>query len=279
MSDIKIYVCCHKPFTVPQCDILVPMQVGAALAENHFNGFIYDDTLDNISQKNKSYCELTALYWMWKNTSHDYYGLFHYRRYLYPDLKEKLPYTLSNKKSTEELEKLGYGNFKEFISQYDMIMPKGENMHVSVRNHYKNAPFHHIEDLELTEKIIDEYYPDYSKAKDEYLSQQSIYFGNIFIMKKDVFMDYCNFLFSVLKKFDSKSDTSSYGEQEKRVDGYLGERLLGIYYTKRKNELKTIEIPRVHFQSGSSYIKQIALNTILPPGSEIRAKFKKIKNG
>ncbi len=277
MPDIKIYVCCHKPFPVPECNILVPMQVGSTLAVNHFDGYTYDDTCVNISDKNKSYCELTALYWMWKNASHDYYGLFHYRRYLYPDVSEKLPYTISRKNGSEVLKKLGYDSFPEFISQYDIIMPKGEDMHVSVRDHYRKAPFHHIEDLELLEKIIDEDYPEYSKAKDEYFSQSKIYFGNISIMKKEVFDDYCSFLFSVLEKYDSLSDTSLYNEQEKRVNGYLGERLLGIYYTKRKNELKTVEIPRVHFSSGSSYYKQKALNTILPPGSEIRSKFKKLK--
>ena len=277
MSDIKIYVCCHKPFYVPQCDILVPMQVGSALAENHFGGFTCDDSMDNISQKNKSYCELTALYWMWKNASHDYYGLFHYRRYLYPDTSEKLPYTIKKKNDDQTLKKLGYDCFADFISDYDFIMPKGEDMHVSVRDHYARAPFHHKSDLDLIEKIIDEEYPEYSKAKEEYLSQSSIYFGNICIMKKDVFLDYCTFLFNVLDKYDRLSDTGSYNDQEKRVDGYLGERLLGIYYTKRKSELRTVEIPRVHFSAGSSYYKQKAINTILPPGSEIRAKLKKIK--
>lgn len=41
-----------------------------------------DNEGDNISGKNPDYCELTAQYWAWKNIDCDYYGFFHYRRYL-----------------------------------------------------------------------------------------------------------------------------------------------------------------------------------------------------
>ena len=44
---------------------------------------LHDDEGDNISNKNKTYCELTAQYWAWKNMEADYYGFFHYRRYFH----------------------------------------------------------------------------------------------------------------------------------------------------------------------------------------------------
>ena len=50
--------------------------------ERNFRACCHDDEGDNISQKNKTYCELTAQYWAWKNEDADYYGFFHYRRYL-----------------------------------------------------------------------------------------------------------------------------------------------------------------------------------------------------
>lgn len=44
-------------------------------------GLMRDDTGENISAKNGSYCELTVLYWMAHNVDADWYGLCHYRRY------------------------------------------------------------------------------------------------------------------------------------------------------------------------------------------------------
>ena len=78
---IKIYIACHKPCHIPKNDLLFPIQVGAAISNNRLEGMLHDDEGDNISAKNKSYCELTAQYWAWKNDEADYYGFFHYRRY------------------------------------------------------------------------------------------------------------------------------------------------------------------------------------------------------
>lgn len=79
--NIKIYVVCHKPSYVPPNPYLYPIQVGTALAKEALEGMLHDNEGDNISKKNKSYCELTAQYWAWKNEEADYYGFFHYRRY------------------------------------------------------------------------------------------------------------------------------------------------------------------------------------------------------
>ena len=67
MAEIRLFVSCHKPTRVPEHPLLVPVQVGAALARERFPGFLYDDAGENISPKNPSYCELTAQYWAWKN--------------------------------------------------------------------------------------------------------------------------------------------------------------------------------------------------------------------
>ena len=167
MANIKIFVCCHQPTEIPNHPLLVPTQVGAALADSHFPGFFYDDTDDNISLKNRSYCELTAQYWAWKNINADYYGFFHYRRYLYPDFKVKRPYQIKKKPELALLEKLGYNDFSELIQEYDLIIPIGENMHLSVQEHYAKSSFHYRKDLDLTKQIVQEFFPEYIPALEQ----------------------------------------------------------------------------------------------------------------
>ena len=81
---LKILVACHKAdHAIRQDDNYMPIQVGKALHPELNLGFQCDNTGDNISSMNPYYCELTGMYWMWKNTSADIIGLVHYRRYFY----------------------------------------------------------------------------------------------------------------------------------------------------------------------------------------------------
>lgn len=275
MAKIKLFVCCHQPVQVPAHPLLVPIQVGAALADTHFPGFLHDDTGDNISAKNRSYCELTAQYWAWKNVEADYYGFFHYRRYLYPDTQEKRPYRIQREPTSGQLDKLGFNRFADLIQQYDLIAPIGENMYIPVQGHYANAPYHHRKDLELVEQIVREQHSEMIKAMEEYLSGTVCYFGNIYIMKRQIFQDYCAWLFPILEEFDRRADVSGYSAQELRVNGYLAERLFGIYLTHVRGELRTLELPRVHFISNKvDKQRQQFLNTVLPPGSRRRSFIK-----
>ena len=151
-------------------------------------------------------------------------------------------------------------------------------MFLSVREHYASAKFHHWQDLLLVENIIREKFPAYVRAMEQYLDGTICYFGNIYIMRREVFADYCEWLFSVLEEYDLRANKAGYTAQELRVDGYLAERLLGIYMTFQRNQLKALELPRVHFLSGSSYYRQRLLNVLLPPGSQRRSVVKRWKN-
>lgn len=275
-----IFVCCHKRIEVPHTSLLHPIQVGAALADDRFPGFLSDDVGKSISTKNRSYCELTAQYWAWKNFRAEHYGFFHYRRFLYPDQKEKRPYRIEGEPAQEVLHKLRFEDFPKLIDGSDMIMPIGEDMHITVRNHYENAPYHYGSDLELTEQILREMHPECVGAMEEYLAGTVLYFGNIYIMRRDVFNDYCAWLFPILEEFDRRADVSGYNTQEMRVDGFLAERLLGVYYFWRRGELKTLELPRVHFEPDTGKrIREKAVNLLLPPGTVRRAYIKRLYRG
>ena len=79
--DIKILVASHKKAEMPEDSMYLPVHVGRALYPDREFGYQSDAEGDNISIKNPYYCELTALYWAWKNLKADYVGLAHYRRH------------------------------------------------------------------------------------------------------------------------------------------------------------------------------------------------------
>ena len=78
--NLRVVVAAHKPYWMPADPVYLPVQVGAAGKES-IPGYTRDDSGENISAKNPHYCELTGLYWAWKNLSGDAIGLAHYRRH------------------------------------------------------------------------------------------------------------------------------------------------------------------------------------------------------
>ena len=93
--NVKILVCCHKQDVMATQEPYMPIHVGKALHLELDLGIQGDNTGDNISEKNGSYCELTGMYWAWKNLNNvDIIGLCHYRRYF--DFHKQVPFFMDN---------------------------------------------------------------------------------------------------------------------------------------------------------------------------------------
>lgn len=214
---IEILVAAHKKFPMPDKKGYLPILVGAV--KNYRTGIEYqrDDEGENISAKNPNYNELTAVYWAWKNLKDvDAIGLVHYRR-LFFDSK---PYNLDNVISIENVEKL--------LTKYDVILPKKRNYYIETNySHYIHA--HHKEPLDKTREIIVQYYPNYLSNYDKVMHRTQSHMFNMFIMKREAFDSYCQFVFSVLKRLEDKIDISDYSVQEARVFGYISELLMDVW--------------------------------------------------
>lgn len=272
-QDLAIYVCLHKPFPVPREPVLRPIQVGSAQAKGTIPGCQRDDEGENISEKNPRYCELTAQYWVWKNAPARQVGFFHYRRYLYPGLHGKTPYRVAKAPTAALLDRLDFSELPRLARDYDLIAPRGEDMRLSVREHYAASAHHRPADLALMEEVLRQLAPEYVPAMEEYLGGSVCYFGNIYLMTWPLFERYCQWLFPLLEEFDRRADWAGRGPQELRVDGYLAERLFGVFYTQLKSEgVRALELPRVDFMPdrGARYKRKL-LNALLPPGSRRRA--------
>lgn len=194
MGNIKILISCHKQSIVPDSEIMLPIEVGADLRSKHIEGYIQDNSGDNISVKNKMYCELTAQYWAWKNLDADYYGFFHYRRYLnFSENKYPLD---SWQNITEErlndtcLKKYNLNDdcIRNLVETYDIVLSEEKNVakmpdrNTSVYEQYKNGRSLNIRDLDLVRDIIAVKYPDYLDTFEDVMKGRKTCLCNMYIL-------------------------------------------------------------------------------------------------
>ena len=235
--DLKILIAAHKPYWMPSDPVYLPLQVGAE-GKKLIPGYTPDNTGENISAKNPHYCELTGLYWAWKNLECDYIGLCHYRRYF------------GHRVHTDDLEKkktaiFSGTDYEKLLGQYDVILPVKRNYYIeTVRSQYEHA--HYKKDLDEVEAIIAEKYPQYSAAFTTVMNRRKLHILNMFAMKKTLFDQYCNWLFDILFTLESRIDISSYSPYEARIYGFLSERLFNVWLEKQR--LKEMEVPVVFLE-------------------------------
>ena len=248
-KNIKIIVASHKKYQMPEDSIYFPMQVGAEGKDDI--GFNKDNIGENISTKNPLFCELTGLYWAWKNLDADYYGLVHYRRY----------FTISKHIPRNENDKfkivLNSNEVENLLNSSDIILPKERNYFIeTVYNHYKHTMY--IEPLDEAGKIIEEKYPDYFKEFENLKKTKKLHAFNMFIMKKEYFNEYCTWLFDILFELEKRIDYSKYDSFHARFFGRVSERLLDVWIkTKGYNfkEVKVMDMQNINWiKKGSSFL-------------------------
>jgi lipopolysaccharide biosynthesis glycosyltransferase len=243
--DIKIFVSCKTNSHTAENPLLHPIQTGAALATKSFEGMIRDNTGDNISSKNEYYCELTAQYWAWKNIDADYYGFFHNRRYLsfntHPLIQSPEGVVMLETISDATVRKLRLDEttMRQQIAQYDVIvahpldhaMIDSYGLDRTVYGVYGHGKDHQIADLDLAAEIVKRRHPDFAKDVDDYLNSSEGFYLNLFIMRKSLFSDYCEWLFPILEELYQKQKGIKRSAYGKRFVGFVAERLCGIYLT------------------------------------------------
>lgn len=196
-----------------------PIQVGADLTEQIISG-LQDNQGENISCKNRNYCELTATYYAWKNCQAAYKGLCHYRRIF--EIDDCQMRELMNRRE-----------------EWDVILP-----YPSV--HYPNISTQHLryireEDWQAMLRALEETAPDYFAAWRQLVDggEQFFYNFNMLIARAEVFDDYCDFLFSVLERAEALTTPKGW-ERADRFAGYMGENLTTLYFLKNKDKLKIL---------------------------------------
>lgn len=187
--NVRILVCTHKEGPVRDDDIYMPVQVGKSASTIDL-GCQGDDVGDNISGKNKTYCELTGLYWAWKNLKDvDYIGLCHYRRYFDLSPKKYIFKHIESDSITWEcfVKTPSTLDFADVFTQYDVILPTARVFDRSVVDeHIFNSGFI---DYMILEQVILKLYPAYrNSVLDVFYKKNYIPQRNMFIMKRNYFI-------------------------------------------------------------------------------------------
>lgn len=253
---IRIYVNYFNNSNIIRNNILTPIQVGRATSKLHLD-MIGDDTGDNISIRNSSYCELTGQYWAWKNDNlSDYIGFMHYRRFLNFNLNLNnvdksihgiLEKSIGNNFATKY--GLTENNIEEIMRGYDAVIPEPFDLREigfdSVEQQYKLTPDHHARDYDIARQAVGEVHPSYSNYFEIMSSSALLYATNIFVFKRFLFDEYCEWLFPLLERIEELVDTSSYSVTERRVIGYLSERLFTVFILCKMDTCPDLRIKKL----------------------------------
>lgn len=248
--DLKILVATHKEYWLPKDNVYLPIHVGCN-NEAKF-GVVGDNTGDNIAEKNSNYCELTGLYWAWKNLNCEYMGLCHYRRYFGHKNYFNETETLKEKIFQRE-------DYEKLLKDNDIILPYQRKYYIeTVRSQYEHA--HSARDLEEIERIITRQHPNYIRSFRAVMNRRRLHLWNMFVMKKSLVDSYCKWLFDILFTYEKWLDSHNMSDKKWRLFGFISERLLDVWLHGKK--LKTVEVDvimleRVNwFKKGSDFLRR-----------------------
>ncbi len=249
MEKIKIIVATHKKYQMPEETIYLPLQVGKEGKETI--GYQGDNQGENISEKNPYFCELTGLYWAWKNLDADYIGLVHYRRYFTNQRN------LSKKETEKFKQVLKEEEIRKQLEKVDIILPKKRHYYIeSLYSHYKHTLY--IEPLDETRNIIEEKYPEYLEEFNKLKKRTSAHMFNMFIMKKEYLEEYSKWLFDILFELEKRTDLSKYDAFHARFFGRVSELLLDVWINKNQlkyKEVKVMDMQQVNWlKKGMAFI-------------------------
>lgn len=241
-DNVDIFVCAHKNF---ETKVKNPVYKILSVGDNTEligDGILRDDNGDNISHMNRFFSELTGYYWVWKNyQTKDWVGFCHYRRYF--NFFDNIP----------DLNSL----------DCDVIVPQPIYCYPSPLEQYRAC--HNIKDLEMVCDIAHKKYNiPYSVMDDVLKENKMLHLFNMFIMKKELFNEYCEFMFGVLGEYLNRCNISSFDDVTKmvidnrndylkqfspnsevsyqaRIGGFLSERLFNVWLVWKKLKVKSIK--------------------------------------
>ena len=243
----KYYVVTHKDIDSFIKDNFTVMFVGAAKKNSDGtekqvpSGMLSDAEGDNISEKNGTYCELTAMYQVWKNrlNNSDSVGFCHYRRFFT---------TKSHSMNVKHY--LNSDSIDRVMGDKRIILPKKILYLKTVWGMIEDVPF--CKEMNLMRAALSNVSPEYVYVYDAYINGNETYLWNMFVMRQEDFSNYCDWMFTVLSEVERiyhAGNTIDF--KEDRLYGFLSERLLNLWVTKNIDSKEIKELRVIHTAEGN----------------------------
>lgn len=238
MSEtLKVIIAVHKPYDVLKDETYLPVHAGAAQGKDI--GFQSDAQGETISHKNPWYCELTTLYWAYKNLESDALGLVHYRRYF--GCKARcFPWVPARRRiaTGEEL--------KAYLKKTPVILPQKRNYFIESReDQYVHA--HGRASLDALRSVLKARSPQYLPAFNRSMKRTSGHCFNMLVMRRDLCDAYCQWIFDTLFALEEVMQNTIPAEVTPRLFGFISERLLDCWL--ETNGISYMELPVVNMES------------------------------
>lgn len=200
------------------------IQVGCSLTEERLGGAVYDNVGDSISDRNKQFCELTALYWIWKNADQAYVGLEHYRRFFI--VPQNIVQIMAE-------------------NRVDVVLPVPLYVAPSVEENYifRHEPKVWADMLAYLKNHSEE---EYHAAK-VFFSQGLYSPCNMLIARKEVYDGLCEWMFPILFEVAKKNGTLA-DRYQNRYPGFLSERLISFFFDYHRKDYRTVYADKVFLQ-------------------------------
>uniref|UniRef100_UPI004056BAC0 DUF4422 domain-containing protein n=1 Tax=Agathobacter sp. TaxID=2021311 RepID=UPI004056BAC0 len=248
--NVKVIIATHKKYKMPKDSLYLPLHVGKEGKEDL--GYAGDNTGENISLKNPSYCELTGLYWAWKNLDVDYLGLAHYRRHFtLKNRRQQKKWGLSESVLTQKEAEI-------LLKKHRILVPKKRKYYIeTLYSHYEHT--HYKEHLDVARDIVEELYPEYITEFDRVMKQTYGYMFNMYIMEKALSDAYCEWLFTILFELENRLCKKEYSFFQGRFYGRVSEILFNVWL--EHENIPYYEIPYMHMEKtnwlkkGISFLK------------------------
>lgn len=218
------------------------------VGKNESNAEYSDSSMDNISEKNPNYCELTGLYWMWKNTDYDEIGLCHYRRFFC-------------KRRNDTYDVLNINELSSLIDDADIVLAKKINVYMDYFTFYEKCLRNDA--LRKCCELVIKKDPKYEKVIEKLLKQTRNHCFNMFYCRKNLINDYCQWLFDILFEFEKKVDLTGWTVQQQRVYGFIAEFLLNVWIEEKK--LKVVEVDVAQSESFPAPLNTNAETNVVNP--------------